>query len=52
MNGSTYSTERAAADADEYAIACAILADDPDDADAAETIAVLDRKYGPGFFTD
>jgi hypothetical protein len=52
MNGSTYSTKQAAQDASEYAAACALLRVDPDDADAAETIAALDQKYGEGFFED
>jgi hypothetical protein len=52
MNGSTYSTPEAARDASEYAIAQAILADEPDDADAQATIEKLDAKYGEGFFND
>lgn len=52
MTGSTYSSPQVADDASEYAIACAILRDDPDDADAQATIDALDDQYGEGFFED
>lgn len=52
MNGSTYSTSEAADDASEYAAACAILRNDPEDLDAKATIEALAKKYGPDFFED
>lgn len=52
MTGTAYSTQQAADDASEYAIACAILQDDPEDGDAQSTIDALDAQYGQGFFED
>ena len=50
MTENTYSTSQAAADAAEYATACALLVSDPEDADALATRVALDAKYGEGFF--
>lgn len=52
MTGDTYSTQEAADDATEYAIAKNILADDPTDEDAAETVRILERRYGAEFFSE
>jgi hypothetical protein len=52
MTGTTYGSRQMAADAEEYAAACWLLKQDPDDEDALATIAALDKQYGAGFFED
>lgn len=52
MNENTYSSNWAARDADDWAIAKQILCEDPEDLDALETVRRLEKVYGPGFFED
>lgn len=50
MNATTYSTQKAADDATEYAAARALLKHDPEDEDAQATIDQMNEQYGEGFF--